>query len=67
MKAGKQPHTSMELETTKHFHPVRGTASCDPRASASPSGFLALVFDADSQGQAVLHLALKNWRHVSGG
>lgn len=67
MKAGKQPHTSTELEPTKHFHPVRGTASCDPQASASPSGLLALVFGADSEGQAVLHLALKNWWHVSGG
>ena len=53
MKAGKQPHTSTELETTKHFHPVRGTASCDPQASASPRGLLALVFGADSEGQAV--------------
>lgn len=67
MKAGKQPHTSTELETTEHFPPVRGTASCDPQASASPSGLLALMFGADSRGQAALHLALKNWWHVSGG
>lgn len=67
MRAGKQPRTSMELETTEHLHPVRGAASHDPEAAASPSRLLALVFGANSGGQAALRLALKNWWHVSGG
>lgn len=67
MRAGKQPRTSTELETTEHLHPVRGAASHDPEATASPSRLLALVFGANSGGQAALRFALKNWWHVSGG
>lgn len=58
MRAGKQPRTSMELETTEHLHPVRGAASMTQRPPP-PSRLLALVFGANSWGQAALCLPLK--------
>lgn len=65
MRAGKQPRTSMELETQSTCTQWEGCFPWPrpPRLSQAPGPGVG----ANSGDKAALRLTLKNWWHVSGG